>query len=388
MKYPCFFLLSIFVALTGCATPASTVPASSTPAAPPVDHVAVTSPVNQPTATSPVDYAIATPPTDHVDITPPVDHVAAKPLFRDPVYDGAADPTIIYNQTDKKWYMFYTNRRANVAGLQGGVTWVHGTPIGIATSADGGATWQYVDTAKINFKDAAAEPTYWAPAVVYDKGLFHMFVTYVPGVFTDWNHPRDILHLTSTDLLHWDYQATLPLEHHKDIDPGVLHMPDGTWRLWYKDEADSSSCHYADSPDLYTWTDHPKVPGLSDASGEAPLPFHWQGKYWLMRDITGGNHGLAVYRSDDAVTWRRVTTLLQQPGTGPDDNSIGHHPEVILSGARAYLFYFTQFGKRTSIQVTELKYDTENDILTCDREAPTMINLQPPASPESESKFN
>jgi hypothetical protein len=40
--------------------------------------------------------------------------VAAKPLFRDPVYDGAADPTVIYNRVEKKWFMFYTNRRASL----------------------------------------------------------------------------------------------------------------------------------------------------------------------------------------------------------------------------------------------------------------------------------
>jgi hypothetical protein len=33
-------------------------------------------------------------------------HLAAKPLFRDPVYDGAADPTIIWNKKEKKWFMF------------------------------------------------------------------------------------------------------------------------------------------------------------------------------------------------------------------------------------------------------------------------------------------
>ena len=70
--------------------------------------------------------------------------VAPKPLFRDPVYDGAADPTIVYSRAEKKWLMFYTNRRANVPGLTN-VTWVHGTPIGVAESADG-AKWTYRGT--------------------------------------------------------------------------------------------------------------------------------------------------------------------------------------------------------------------------------------------------
>src|ERR1035441_558895 len=35
---------------------------------------------------------------------------APKPLYRDPVHDGAADPSLIWNRADKKWMMFYTNR--------------------------------------------------------------------------------------------------------------------------------------------------------------------------------------------------------------------------------------------------------------------------------------
>lgn len=327
------------------------------------------------------------------------DRVAAKPLFRDPVYDGAADPTILWNSHDRKWYMLYTVRRANVPGLNG-VAWVHGTPLGIATSADGGATWQYLGTARISFPAAVADGTYWAPAVVEHEGLYHMYVTYVPGTFADgWNHPRDILHLTSRDLVHWNYRSTLPLEHHKDIDAGVLHLPDGAWRLWYKDEADGSSCHFADSPDLDHWTDRGRSAGLSDRGGEAPLPFHWKGHYWLLRDITSRPNGLALYRSEDALAWTRVGTLLQQPGTGPDDRAVGHHPEVIVSNDRAYLFYFTHpdgngssavegNARRSSIQVTELGYDGAGRTLTCDRNRPTLIHLEPPADPETESKFN
>ena len=322
---------------------------------------------------------------------------AAKPLFRDPIYDGAADPTVIYHPADRKWYMFYTVRRANVPGLNG-VGWVHGTPIGIATSADGGVSWQYAGQAKIHDPNAVADATWWAPAVVFHDGLYHMFLSYVPGTFSDgWNHPRDIIHLTSRNLVDWDYQSTLPLASHKVIDPGVLHLADGSWRLWYKDEADGSSTHYADSRDLDHWTDGARVPGLSDAGGEAPLPFRWHGRYWLLRDITGGAHGLALYRSSDAKAWQRVGTLLQQPGTGSDDKVVGHHPDVILSNGRAFMFYFTHpgqarghedgaDGRRSSIQVVELNYDAANDILTADRNRPTMIDLQPPADPETESK--
>ncbi|WP_243644418.1 hypothetical protein [Sphingomonas sp. PP-CE-1A-559] len=38
--------------------------------------------------------------------------VALKPLFRDPVHDGAADPSTVYDAARREWVMFYTNRRA------------------------------------------------------------------------------------------------------------------------------------------------------------------------------------------------------------------------------------------------------------------------------------
>jgi len=56
------------------------------------------------------------------------------------------------------------------------------------------------------------------------------------------------------------------------------------------------------------------------------------------------------------------------PAPAPDDTGVGHHPDIILSGDRAYMFYFVQPGtsatpggppddRRSSLQVVELKYD-------------------------------
>ncbi len=348
---------------------AAIAPDSDTPAAP------VTPPVVTPV--SPSTVVTATPAV-------PEDHLAAKPLYHDPVYDGATDPTIIWSPSDKKWFMFYTSRRANAPGLQN-IESIHGSPIGIATSEDGGASWKYLHDANIIYPDAVADKTYWAPSVVEHNGLFHMYLVYVPGIFNTWDHPRFILHLTSRNLTDWQYESTLPLSDPKAIDAGVLHLPDGTWRLWYKDEATGSSCNYADSKDLYNWTDHGRVPGLSDRGGEAPVAFHWHGHYWLFRDI---GQGMAYYRSDDAVNWVRVGPMFTDRGTGPEDTAVGHHPDIIISNDRAYIFYFVGLGRRSAIQVNELHYDADKNILTVDRNAPTMINLQPPADVETESKFN
>ena len=62
------------------------------------------------------------------------------PLFRDPIYDGASDPVVIWNREEKCYYMFYTQRRAT--SVQVGYSSIHGSKIGVASSVDG-AKWLY-----------------------------------------------------------------------------------------------------------------------------------------------------------------------------------------------------------------------------------------------------
>ncbi len=314
--------------------------------------------------------------------------VAPKPLFRDPVFDGAADPVVIWNPSVQHWWMFYTNRRANAPGLSG-VAWVHGTKVGIAESADGGANWNYLGTADIELpaEIGGTEPTLWAPDVITaPDGIHHMFLTVVPGVFEDWQHPRTIVHLTSTDLRKWKYASALALASDRVIDAAVYLLPGGGWRMWYNNERDHKSIYYADSPDLNTWTDHGKCAGVGERPGEGPYVFRWKGAYWMLVDLW---KGLGVYRSDDLLHWTaQPVNLLGTPGTGADDGVNGGHPGVVVSGDRAYLFYFTHPGRagtikpedkasldlrRSSIQVTELV--EQGGQLTCDRDRPVPIKL-------------
>ena len=312
--------------------------------------------------------------------------VASKPLYRDPVFDGAADPVVIWNPQVKRWWMFYTDRRANAPG-QSGVTWVHGTPIGIAESADGGAHWKFTGMAQIDLpaEYGGTNVTQWAPDIIRSPdGTWQMFLTVVPGIFEDWNHPRDIVQLTSTDLVHWKNPKKLSLASDRVIDPSVLRLPDGTWRMWYNDERTGKSIHFADSPDLQNWTDK----GLAFKSrGEGPKGFRWHGKFWCVIDEW---KGLGVFRSDDALHWdKQPTNLLAIPGSGADDGVMGGHPDVVVSGGRAFLFYFTHPGRRgagvtndrteqrrSSIQVVELH--EPDGWLTCERDEATHIFLLPP----------
>ena len=306
-------------------------------------------------------------------------NTAPKPLFDDPVYHGAADPVIIYNKAKKKWWMLYTNRRAAI--IDSTVQWVHGTRIGIAESKDG-RIWKYKDTASINYRPDEGY-THWAPDVIEHKGTYHMYLTYVPGTFKDWNHPRVIVHLTSSDLQNWNYQSTLKLVNEKVIDACVFKVNDSLWRIWYNNEKDGKSIYYADSKDLYNWIDKSKAIA---ARGEGPKAFYFKGKYFMIIDAW---KGMEVFSSDDLLTWKKQPSrILESPGKGADDQAIGGHCDVVVNNDKAYIFYFTHPGrrkdkpavrgsfddKRSVIQLAELKY--VNGEIICDRDEPVSIKLQ------------
>lgn len=259
--------------------------------------------------------------------------------YIDPVYEGPADPVVL--RAGHRWLMYYTSRRANVDGLEG-VSWVHGTPIGMAESTDG-VHWAYTGDAKIGL--AGEDLTFWAPEVLVHDGVGHMFLTVVPGVFPDWEHERSIVHLTSTDLCTWSDPRPLSLASDRVIDACVVRLPDGIWRLWYNEERSGKHTNFADSLDLHAWTD--RGVAIDDQPGEGPNVFWWQGSYWLITDVWDG---LAVYRSGDALAWTR------QPGTILADNPKGHHADVVVDGDNAYVYYFVHADgpRRSSVRRAEL----------------------------------
>ena len=155
--------------------------------------------------------------------------------YDDPVTSGAADPVLIWNHKSKQWVMYYTQRRANMPNPQG-VDWAHGCSIGIATSPDG-SVWTYHGVCQgdkmLSNTDPEKRHTWWAPDVITDEnGLFHMFVTYVPNITTDWSGSRDIRHYTSEDGFNWQFQSVLPLQAERCIDPCVKKIGE-SWYMWY-----------------------------------------------------------------------------------------------------------------------------------------------------------
>lgn len=253
------------------------------------------------------------------------------PLFRDPIYDCPTDPTVIWNREEKQWYLFYTQRRNGVCAI--GSSWVHGTKIGVASSADG-IRWLYRGTLE-NLDIERGHNTFWAPEIIWAEGKYHMYVSYITGVPQDWNYPRKMLHYTSDDLWDWKFQSVLDLGSERVIDACVYEIAPRSYKMWYKDECADSRIFAAVSEDLYHWT--PVGMEVSDCAQEGPNVFELGGKIWMVSDYW---KGLAIYRSEDFKNWIRCEDILKEPGNRPMDRGLGHHADVLVKDGRAFLFYF------------------------------------------------
>jgi hypothetical protein len=302
------------------------------------------------------------------------------PIYADPILDGAADPTVIRKQGTDEWWMFYTVRRANHDGP--GVQWVHGSPIGVAVSTDGGASWIYRGT--VAGLDDPRDPglnTHWAPEVIWAAGEYHMYLSYLTGTPSQWpGHERNIVHFTSPDLENWTRAGILELSSRYVIDASVALCPDGLYRMWYKDEGHGSATYVASSSDLYRWrVEGEAIPG--EKSGgvghEGPNVFVLGGTSWMIVDEWRGQ---GVFHSTDALHWTRQGIILDKPGRDPLDQQIARHAQVVVQGDWAALFYFTHphwdgehtietnhaAQRRTVIHWARLS--VENGVFICDRD--------------------
>ncbi len=303
---------------------------------------------------------------------------APAPLFRDPVHDGAADPTLVWNRAEKCWWMLYTNRRAD-ADDEKGVKWVHGTDIGIASTPDAGATWVYRGIARgLEFETNGTRNTFWAPEVVDFEGKYHAFISYVRGVPETWKGTRDIVHYTSTNLLDWKFESIVVPG---SIDACVHRLPNGRWRMWFKNEQHKIPGTVLDSDDLYTWKPtQSQMPDPDPGKGEGPDVFFWKGSFWMVKDMW---RGLGVYRSPDLDSWKFIGVILDKPGKRPGDHRIGQHAGALIQdNDHAYIVYFVHQAEKepayrhTWLQVARLGFD--GNTLTCDRDAEFDFRLKQP----------
>jgi hypothetical protein len=271
--------------------------------------------------------AIAQPKADSIKYQPP------SPLYRDPIFDGAADPVLVYNRAKKEWVMLYTQRRANVQSP--GVAFCYGTAIGVATSVDNGHSWVYQGTLNLDFEKGMN--TFWAPDIVYDKGVYHMFVVYIRGVRSQWGGETQLVHYSSQNLWDWKYLGPVKLPAHDIIDPTLIKLSDGKWHMWYKDQKLGSITMTAVSSDLVNWQVADK-PAIGGKAHEGPKIFNFKNYYWMITDEWQGQR---IYRSSDAKEWERQGLILDKPGHRNEDTPTGAHAYVVTSGGHAYIIYFT-----------------------------------------------
>jgi hypothetical protein len=316
---------------------------------------------------------------------------APAPLFSDPVHHAPTDPAVV-QAPDGTWRMLYTQRRAG--DRSPGWGWVHGTDIGVASSEDGDRTWIYRGVLR-GIDHRPGRNTLWAPEVVRVEGEYHMFLSHVPGVHATWEGTRSITHHTSSDLLSWTYRGELPLSSDRAIDACLYALPEGGYRLWYKDEARGSQQWCVDSADLATWSEPRLV--IAEPPGEGVNVFRLGGWYWMLVDEWRGQ---GVYRSDDLETWVRDGIILGEPGSRPLDANTGRHADVVVGTTAAgedvaWVFYFTHrvepgadnlmpasepdadgilLAHRTDIHVAQAH--VVDGHLVCDRDADVDLDLR------------
>jgi hypothetical protein len=281
---------------------------------------------------------------------PPLRADAFRTPYRDPIWDGPADPVLVPDHLTGDWVLFYTQRRATAPGLTG-VAWVHGTAIGVARSTDGGLNLTYQGIVDGLVPPETEQPiTLWAPDVVRIGDRWIMYLTVLGGLRTDWTGTASIVQFASRDLLQWEYLGPIDLDSPRVIDAAVAPCGDGRYRLWYKDEARGSNTYSAvsDTPeDPSSWVlEGLTIPGRAH---EGPKVFRLGGTFWMIVDEW---RGLAVYRSGDgAGGWVRQDHLggliLTAPESVDGRPVVGRHADVVPlpdledGGERALLVYFT-----------------------------------------------
>ncbi|MEN1680647.1 MAG: family 43 glycosylhydrolase [Planctomycetota bacterium] len=318
--------------------------------------------------------------------------------FADPNYNGSCDPEVVWNSAAGEWWAFYTGRRATRE--QG--TYV-GNPIGVAASKDL-RTWRFVGYC--SFDGVKGKPdnpdTRWAPGVVRLGDAFHMYVTYKDSARPPWGGKGRIRHYVApvVDLLDgWSEVAPPDFPQPDPIDATLLVVGEelrAYYRVGKGGGIQWSSCPASSTGSIAgPWTHHGKCPGDVNKRSvhghnyqEAPYAFRLSGAYWL---ITDPHAGLAVYRSEDAVTWTYQGLILDEPGSRPQDGTLARHPSVAVSGDRAVLVYHVEPNrpyptppaeqrtvrqKLSYLQVAELA--VVDGKLNCDRDKP-VEPVPPPA---------
>lgn len=314
-----------------------------------------------------------------------------KPLFADPHYHGSCDPEIVWNESAHEWFIYYTARRAQ---REKG-TYV-GTPIGVISSPDL-IHWTFRGYCSFDGKKGAPDndDTHWAPGVIVADGKLHMFATYKDNAKPPWGGKGVIRHYIAPlddPIDGWKLEGIPNFNQPDPIDASLIKIG-SQYRAYYR-VGKGGGLQWATSTNLKSWETKGKCPGDINAKDrgfgyqEAPYVFQFGDHYWMLTDP---HDGLAVFRSEDGITWEQMPRILLAPGTGPQDHTRARHPSVAVINDRAFIFYHVEPNrpyptppaeKRTVqqklsfLQMAELT--VENGELRCNREATIKL---PPKKP-------
>ncbi|WP_413431412.1 sulfatase-like hydrolase/transferase [Crateriforma spongiae] len=313
----------------------------------------------------------------------------SKPMFVDPNYHGSCDPEIVFNPSSQEWLIYYTARRAT----RQQASYV-GTPIGVLASKDF-KRWTF--RGYCTFDGRKGQPdnpdTHWAPGIIVDGNQIHMFATYKASAMPPWGGDGVIRHYVAplSDPIDGWKLVGVPNFHQPDpIDVSLLKMGD-RFHAYYR-VGKGGGIQWATSEDLLHWQNHGPCPGDVNADNrgfgyqEAPYVFRFADRFWMLTDP---HDGLAVFHSDDAITWHQQERILLKPGFGPADGTRARHPSVAVRDGRAFIFYHTEPNrpyptppaeKRTPtqkisfLQIAELQINDGR--LTCDRNADIRLQTE------------
>lgn len=306
----------------------------------------------------------------------------------DPVHDGMTDPTLVPGEGPGEWWCFFAHRRANTRiSVLPAIGRCHGTDVGVMQSRDDGRSWLYRGVAPLPV--GPGHNTLWGPMAVRVDDEIHLFVTFIEGVPNDpaWDThgrpsrwPREIHHFVGTDPWTWRPVGRLELGTEHAVDPCVARLSDGSWALWFKDEAAGGAVRRTTSPDLRTWT--PPQDALVGWH-ESPVVRELGGYYWLIAET---REGLCTYRSEDAQEWTEQGAFIAPSGTRPHDHGPPRSPDLVAVGAdHGFLVYYAQSGTDsfeepapTSAQSSVLqaaRVEVRDGRLVCDRDLPVLLDL-------------
>ncbi|MFR9577696.1 MAG: glycosyl hydrolase family 43 [Rikenellaceae bacterium] len=273
------------------------------------------------------------------------------PIYADPEYTASCDPEVVWNDYDKKWYMFYTGRRP-----ARGIASTCGNPIGVASSRDR-LRWNFDGYCKFDGiggeKDSAE--TFWAPGVIIDGDEAHMFVTHKPDSVAPWGTGGAIAHYaTSTrDMVNGWKSCEVSINEDNCLDASIIKLDNNSYRIYYvggvnnKETKGRKTIRYAESFDLSNWQPKGNVLGdVNDTSvtkhnyQEGVYVFRYKGYFYMIADP---HNGLTTYSSPDGIEWQYLGKILKGgSSTRTLDWSQGRHPSVVEDKGRLFIFYHVE----------------------------------------------